>query len=220
MMHFIQTVFSVCKYIGYACMIILYYTAIALFTTLYLTVTTSMKVYRYYDRKARQCREEDEYLRGVARARNDWEQHVARQQREERRRERQADVAGQREASNRQRHTSEDMHICRQYLEQCETSLAHRENMTSFPDPPFWPCGKSCGDNNGVLKACRHTIARVYRTAFEAKYLTVLPEDKRKWHPDRFARCPETAREGLKAKAAELFKIMEQVLEDGRKEGV
>jgi hypothetical protein len=205
MMHFIQTVFSVCKYIGYACMIILYYTAIALFTTLYLTVTTSMKVYRYYDRKARQCREEDEYLRGVARARNDWEQHVARKQREER------------HVARKQR---EERHICRQYLEQCEMSLAHREDMTSFPDPPFWPCGKSCGDNNGVLKACRHTIARVYRTAFEAKYLTVLPEDKRKWHPDRFARCPETAREGLKAKAAELFKIMEQVLEDGRKEGV
>jgi hypothetical protein len=205
MMHFIQTVFSVCKYIGYACMIILYYTAIALFTTLYLTVTTSMKLYRYYDRKARQCREEDEYLRGVARARNDWEQHVARKQREER------------HVARKQR---EERHICRQYLEQCEMSLAHREDMTSFPDPPFWPCGKSCGDNNGVLKACRHTIARVYRTAFEAKYLTVLPEDKRKWHPDRFARCPETAREGLKAKAAELFKIMEQVLEDGRKEGV
>jgi hypothetical protein len=205
MMHFIQTVFSVCKYIGYACMIILYYTAIALFTTLYLTVTTSMKLYRYYDRKARQCREEDEYLRGVARARNDWEQHVARKQREER------------HVARKQR---EERHICRQYLEQCEMSLAHREDMTSFPDPPFWPCGKSCGDNNGVLKACRHTIARVYRTAFEAKYLTVLPEDKRKWHPDRFARCPETTREGLKAKAAELFKIMEQVLEDGRKEGV
>ena len=39
----------------------------------------------------------------------------------------------------------------------------------------------------------------------------VLKKERIEWHPDRFARCPPSSRDMIQAKAAEIFKIIQQL---------
>jgi len=84
--------------------------------------------------------------------------------------------------------------------------------MTRFPDPPFWPCTAGRRDN-GVLKACAHTIKRLYQ-ASGAHLEALLEKERLEWHPDRFVKCPDSSREKIQAKATEMFKIIQALLDD------
>lgn len=106
----------------------------------------------------------------------------------------------------------DDRAVYLQWFAECGSLLSHRETMTRFPEPPAWPCPSNC-QTNLILKACPHTIARLYR-ASGADLRQTLKEEKKKWHPDRFQRCPEPWRQEMVAKAQEMFKII-GILMDG-----
>lgn len=103
----------------------------------------------------------------------------------------------------------DDRTIFRQWFARCEALLARPDTMTSFPDPPSWPCTKGC-QTDPVLKACRHTIERLYR-ASGADLRTFLKKERQKWHPDKFSRCPRSSRGLMQAKATKMFQIIEVI---------
>ncbi|KAF2103546.1 hypothetical protein NA57DRAFT_72522 [Rhizodiscina lignyota] len=149
----------------------------------------------------RQARIREEAERGQRRA----EEH--RRQEQERKR---------REEAQRRRQTGENKRkVYKQWLAQREALFACREAMTRFPDPPDWPCTAACPDNE-VLKACRHTIKRLYEASGVDDLQELLEKEKLEWHPDKFGRCPSSSREMIQAKVTEMFKIIQALLDESR----
>ncbi|KAF2102494.1 hypothetical protein NA57DRAFT_71487 [Rhizodiscina lignyota] len=96
--------------------------------------------------------------------------------------------------------------------------LASKATLTAltFPEPPSTNC-RLCQDDRGnrKLKACRHDLKRLFRTAGGfGEILKALKKEKLKFHPDKFAAVPERAREAVQAKATELFQILGELEEN------
>lgn len=150
----------------------------------------------------------DDEIRQRERREQERREQERKQKGEEDRRREQEQRRRQKEQGDRRR-AEGDRRAYRQWRAQCETFLAHRESTTRFPDPPSWPCTAGCPDNE-VLKACRHSIKRLYQ-ASSSNLQETLRNEKRAWHPDRFERCPPISRQKIKAKAVELFKIIQEL---------
>jgi hypothetical protein len=182
-----------------------------------ITLWALVKVFRIYQHKKqlriqlellaeRQRKEAERLARAI-------EDAKMRQARAEETRRRQEELRRQKEAQERrqqeerkwqkaresQRRAENDHKAYRQWLGQCEVLLSSREAMTRFPDPPFWPCSEGC-QAHGILKACQHTIKRLFQEP-GSPLEELLEKERRKWHPDKFERCPDSSREHLKAKA-------------------
>jgi hypothetical protein len=83
--------------------------------------------------------------------------------------------------------------------------------MTSFPEPPAFPCLKlACVESKKTraLQACPCNIKK----AFQAPGVD-LKKSRLQWHPDRFGRCPEAVRESFKLKAHEVFVVVKDLYE-------
>lgn len=99
-----------------------------------------------------------------------------------------------------------------QWRADCNALLARPETMRRFPDPPFWPCTDGCQDD-GVLKACRHTIKQLLETS-GANLRRLLKLERLRWHPDKFSKCPQPSRELIQAKATKMFQIIETLIQE------
>ena len=183
---------------------------------LYIAVLALVNAYQIYQRKKelqrqleqdaqRQKKEAERRARMVA----DAQRRQAKLEESRRRRE---ELERQKEAFEARRRADNDQQVYRQWLCQCDALLSCREDMTRFPEPPFWPCSSGC-QPNGVLKACPHSIKRLFQ-ASGVDLHGLLEKERLKWHPDKFERCPDSSREQLKAKAEEMFKIVQALLDD------
>jgi type II secretory pathway component PulM len=182
---------------------------------LYITFRAMVKVFRIYQReKYLQTQRElhAQLQKKEAEQRARMLEDARSQARLEESRSRQEELGRHREALEAQRRADDEKKAYRQWLCQCEALLSCRETMTRFPDPPFWPCTFRCQPNGG-LKACPHSIKRLFQ-ASGADLKGFLEKERVKWHPDKFERCPGASREHLKAKAEELFKLIHTLLDD------
>lgn len=127
-------------------------------------------------------------------------------------RRRQAERKQQAKAQEEQRRRIDgDRRVYGQWLGQCEALLSCLENMNRFPDPPFWPCTLQCKSSKD-LRACHHTIERLYRASGKP-FQELLKQEVRRWHPDKFSKCPKSSLMIIQAKAAEMFKIIQGLIE-------
>jgi hypothetical protein len=184
---------------------------------LYIVVLATRYVYRIYRRKRElqiqrklheqlQRKEAERLARIAAEA-------EGRQARQGESQKRQEEQKKHKEMLEAQRLANNDQMVYRQWLGQCEVLLSCRETMTRFPDPPFWLCSFGCRPV-GVLQACPHSVTRLYQAA-GVQSIKQLMKERLRWHPDKFERCPESARDQLKTKATEMFQIIQVLLGDG-----
>lgn len=152
------------------------------------------------EHRKKRVEEHTRYREGMAR--REREEEARRRREEELRRKRE-----EQEAQKRNHIIEDEMKIFGRWLAQSEALLACKEEMTRFPDPPFWPCATGCPES-GILKACKHSIRKLY-LASGAELKCLLQSERARWHPDRFVRCPEPSREVIMAKATEIFKIVD-----------
>jgi hypothetical protein len=183
---------------------------ILLIALLYFAAVALIKAYKYVRERRTQREIAARYKREEAERRARQAEDVKRRVRYEELRKRQEESARQKKIAKSQQRAADDRTLCRRWLAQCEALLSCREAMTRFPDPPSLPCSSKCPPNP-PLKACPCTIERLYR-ASGTDLLTKLEKEKIKWHPDRFARCPEASKKEITDKAQELFKIIQILL--------
>ncbi|KAF3394890.1 hypothetical protein DPV78_009125 [Talaromyces pinophilus] len=193
-----------------------------------LVVKVLVSAYREHQLKVELKRQREEYERR--------EQERIRRQEEERRREREGEYERQRkeqERRERERKQREENHRREQdeqerrrqqneqeqfrrseaehkayneWRQRREDFFENIETRAIFPDPPFWPCSAGCRESEG-LKACRHSIKKLYR-ASGCDLGKLIKEESQFWHPDKFSRCLPSARDDIKAKATEMSKII------------
>ena len=178
---------------------------------LYFTAVALVKAYKRARERQAQREIAARYQREEAERRAQQAEEFKRRVRYEELRKRQEELARQTKIAKSQQRAADDRTLYRQWLAQCEALLSCREAMIRFPDPPSLPCSSKCLPNP-PLKACPCTIERLYR-ASGADICTKLREEKIRWHPDRFARCPEPSRKEITEKAQELFKIVQILLD-------
>ncbi|KAH6629298.1 hypothetical protein C7974DRAFT_184359 [Boeremia exigua] len=142
------------------------------------------------------------------------EREIQRQQAAQQARHRAAAQELQRQrqhAAQQARHRAAADHLAyMQWRARTEALLSARETMTRFPAPPFWPCARACRPL-GALGACPHSLERLYRAA-GGSFEELLKAEKRRWHPDRFERCPVAGREGIKEMAQGMFVLVQGLL--------
>lgn len=156
-------------------------------------------------------RREQERIRRQEERRREREREYERQRKEQERRERERK---QREENHRreqdeqeQSRGSEAEHRAyNEWRKRCEDFFENIETRAIFPNPPFWPCSARCREYEG-LKACRHSIKKLYR-ASGCDLGKLIKEERQFWHPDKFSRCLPSARDDIKAKATEMSKII------------
>lgn len=156
--------------------------------------------------KAEVRRREEAKAREESRRQEETRRQEGARKQEERRREQKERA----ERAERQRKES-DRKTSMHWLAHCEVLLSHVETLTLFPDPPFRPCTEAtpCLDNT-ILRACPHSMKKLYQ-ASGRQYKELVQIERRRWHPDRFAKCPMESREEVQRKATELFKIVDRL---------
>ncbi|KAK4547654.1 hypothetical protein LTR36_000611 [Oleoguttula mirabilis] len=87
----------------------------------------------------------------------------------------------------------------------CVTAFLDKPNLRAFPQPPAEPCtNESCASENGcALKACKCNLRKIFSGPRSLK------QDRLKFHPDRFASCPEDVRDEIQQKAKEVFVVVD-----------
>jgi len=134
-------------------------------------------------------------------------QEQDRKQREQNHRREQEEQERQRQQNEQQFQRSEAEHRAyNQWREQCEDFFKNIKSRVIFPNPPFWPCSAGCTVYEG-LKACRHSIKKLYQASGH-DLGKLIKEERQFWHPDKFSRCLQSARDDIKAKATEMSKII------------
>jgi hypothetical protein len=91
-----------------------------------------------------------------------------------------------------------------------ETKTIDYANLQVFPAPPAELCGRvECARsaNDRALEACPCNI----RTVFTRDAIKIKTERLR-WHPDKFAQCPEVLRATFQKKAQEIFVALSNML--------
>ena len=88
-----------------------------------------------------------------------------------------------------------------------EAAFADYSHMHTFPEPPIESCTKvSCQTEKGrFLKACRCNIGSAFSRVDDLK------NERLRWHPDRFSRCPEQSRTLFRKAADEVFVIIDAI---------
>jgi hypothetical protein len=189
--------------------------AIFSITLLYLAAVALVRAYRVYKREREQQAQREiaaRYQKEEFERRTKHAEYIREQRlRYEACRKQQEELERQQQIAKSQQRAADDRTLYRQWLAQSEALLSCREEMTRFPDPPIWPCASKC-PRDPTLKACPCTIERLYR-ASGSDLWTKLEKEKTKWHPDRFARCPEASRKEITEKAQEMFKIIQNLLD-------
>lgn len=222
--HGFSAVFSAIKFFAKVCLLMLLAILFA-----WLAFKAFCAVRNYSARRA----EEKRYARAMREAELRFQRDKEDRRREQERQERERAQQQQRERE-RQRKAAEEERLKRErdtrckeqaekrralvdrsayndWLSRCANFLANKQHATSFPDPPSWPC-TICREND-ILKACKHTIERLYRAS--GKDLRgLLKEERLKWHPDRLSVCPPPTGEAIRAKAAEMFKIIKSLSDE------
>jgi hypothetical protein len=99
-----------------------------------------------------------------------------------------------------------------EWKREADRLLVDRAAMTTFPDLPYAKCDECAGNENGrALKACKCIIELALRN--DPAYPASLKKERLRWHPDRFNLCPEARRQTFKAKAEEIFKVVNRLFE-------
>ena len=191
------------------------------------------KLTKLADEQWRRRREEIEQQRRTQQAaeRRRWQesndnQRKRREEQEQRQREQAQrvyeDLRREREQKQRQaeqekrRQTVLDRMAYEKWDSRCSELLMQPNRMTSFPYPPVWPCTDGCRENE-LLKACRHSVKRLYVASGKEINALLFKKEKLRWHPDKFAACPSLVRERFQATGAELFKIIQALEEECNK---
>lgn len=94
----------------------------------------------------------------------------------------------------------------------CEVELALKDptTVTTFPEPPHFLCAPAAEKcPRAALGLCVCCIEDLFRSSSER--MEELKTLRLKFHPDKFARCPEDVREQVQAEAAEVFKIVDRL---------
>lgn len=90
------------------------------------------------------------------------------------------------------------------------TALANLADLRTFPRPPWWVCKRAGSGEKcpvvavGLCQCCAADL-------FDGRDLKA---ERRKFHPDRFSRCPENARKVVQADAADVFKVVDALYEE------
>lgn len=91
----------------------------------------------------------------------------------------------------------------------CTAAFADYSSMAVFPAPPVAPCTRlECRTQPRLLEACQCNI----RAAFAR--MEVQRMERSRWHPDKFARCPEGKREGFQRMAGEVFVVVDAMIRE------
>jgi hypothetical protein len=99
-------------------------------------------------------------------------------------------------------------------------ALVDRSTMTVFPDPPSrWCPDLTCRKNSSTRKlaACPHNLEKTLSA--DPAFPDSLKVERLRWHPDKFSKCPEDVRELFRAKASEIFVVVNRLYQqEGKKE--
>lgn len=88
-------------------------------------------------------------------------------------------------------------------------AFADYSAMTSFPAPPASACGQiECQSRPRLLKACPCNIRAAFGRA------EGLRAERARWHPDKFARCPQENREAFQRMAGEVFVVLDAMVKE------
>lgn len=93
-----------------------------------------------------------------------------------------------------------------------EKSFLDLSTMSDFPTFPSSSCAKltcSSSAKNRKLEACGCDIEAAFRTTIG--FPASLKTERIRWHPDKFARCPEDLRGDFIAMACEVFVVIERL---------
>ncbi|KAF2097746.1 hypothetical protein NA57DRAFT_56930 [Rhizodiscina lignyota] len=107
------------------------------------------------------------------------------------------------------------------WRKECDSVLANKETMTSIPTAPWWPCSVPSCEKLESLHACQHSLDQLFRCADGYNGLdlgSVLKEEWRRWHPDKFSRCPEAARKSIMKETTVIFQVIGNLLDKAAKE--
>ncbi|KAK0301793.1 hypothetical protein LTR01_009156 [Friedmanniomyces endolithicus] len=93
-------------------------------------------------------------------------------------------------------------------------------SFTHFPEPPYWLCEKDeCALQNRYLKACEHSLRRLFEAAGD-NLRTTLADERTRWHPNgatgsMFYRLQEKPLgPEVKKKAEELSQILQKLIDE------
>lgn len=101
-----------------------------------------------------------------------------------------------------------------------DEALASKETMTAIPQLPKWTCYVKGCERIEEVKTCRHSIEKLFECAHGYAGLdreSVLKEEWRRWHPDRFQRCPEWSKQSIAKGATVIFQVIGSLLEEYKK---
>lgn len=88
--------------------------------------------------------------------------------------------------------------------------------MTMLPDPPvFFYCLRlSCiaAQPTRALRACDCNVEADFRSIYGLD----LKTERLRWHPDRFAKCPEEYKEEFMRKGNEVLEVLNRMYEQSR----
>lgn len=91
-----------------------------------------------------------------------------------------------------------------------KANLANVANMSSFPEPPSQPCANpNCikSKKDRALDACPCNIG----ATFSGLTFKALTAAKNSYHPSRFDKAPESIRSDSKAKAKEIYDVVNRM---------
>ena len=109
-----------------------------------------------------------------------------------------------------------------QWQVDAERCFRNMPGAQAFPDPPLQAC-KVCKlkvhtvKEKPILDFCEHSLERLLRLREDGSYATILKDEERRWHPDRFARAPKNLKEDMMKKATVMFQLFQILLAKERK---
>ena len=99
------------------------------------------------------------------------------------------------------------------WYEETNAACKNPASMREFPQPPSWDCGNvSCRAErpSRALHACKCNLTALFREC------PSLKAERVKFHPDKFSRCPADVKQEIQKAAAEVFVIVDQLLQQQR----
>ncbi|KAK4547655.1 hypothetical protein LTR36_000612 [Oleoguttula mirabilis] len=168
------------------------------------------------EKEARLAEEQRARVQRLAREREERQARVAKERKEEQERLAQEARRQQQAKAHPTKTANEQLAAWRDHA---TVALQDYANLHVFPSPPTLPCvkreAKDCpsrSDAGRLLQACDCII----RKAFCGVSKQALKLERLRWHPDKFARCPEAHREVFKKMAGEVFVVLDDLYQKAR----